>query len=361
MVNISILILTQQLSQCPVNTLEEVYLGVITCQILLSSFNSQETKRLMPEVISFLSTTLLCFAPKLSHFFSEGSEGLEANLYYNRDFYSNYKHFVLNNFKYSHFTEVRQALASRSKKAEEESKGEKKSTAEVMKEVLAANSIQWKFFSSHLSSQDDQGELAEHILLLVYRLISEYIIPYYSSYQAFPELVHPLQHLLQQLAPHKSPVLSHSLQAVHYEVLQSLLTTSQTVQETRTPLRWREKQSADLVESKTPKYHINYIIKRDREDYGQENKERLQLKQLNRQLKREQKAAMRELRRDADFIEQERYKEKEAKRAKLQNERFKNFQWLEEQQATINEQVKSGKGLLKGGGSSVGKKARVKR
>jgi nucleolar protein 14 len=70
---------------------------------------------------------------------------------------------------------------------------------------------------------------------------------------------------------------------------------------------------------------------------------------------------MRELRRDSDFIDQERYKEQSEANNKRREERVKNWGWMEEQQATINQQVRKGGGLMKGGGTSVFKKARVKR
>lgn len=69
---------------------------------------------------------------------------------------------------------------------------------------------------------------------------------------------------------------------------------------------------------------------------------RVKLKQLNRQLKRESKAAVRELRRDSDFLDQERFKEQSEKQARLKDERVKNFAWMEAEQATINQQVRMG-------------------
>jgi len=74
-----------------------------------------------------------------------------------------------------------------------------------------------------------------------------------------------------------------------------------------------------------------------------------------REYKREHKAAMRELRLDNAFIETERRKAKSEADNKAKEKRHKNFAWLEQEQATINQQVRMGGGLLKGGGIGAAK------
>ena len=71
---------------------------------------------------------------------------------------------------------------------------------------------------------------------------------------------------------------------------------------------------------------------------------------MRREYKREHKAVSRELRLDAAFIENERRKEKNIRDSKARAARNKNFAWLEQEQATMNQQVAQGGGLLKGGG-----------
>jgi nucleolar protein 14 len=74
-----------------------------------------------------------------------------------------------------------------------------------------------------------------------------------------------------------------------------------------------------------------------------------------REYKREHKAAMRELRLDNAFIESERRKAKSEADNKAKEKRHKNYAWLEQEQATINQQVRLGGGLLKGGGIGAAK------
>lgn len=74
-----------------------------------------------------------------------------------------------------------------------------------------------------------------------------------------------------------------------------------------------------------------------------------------REYKREHKAVARELRLDAAFIENERRIAQDKKDAKSRDKRTKNFAWMEEQQASMNQQVRQGGGLLSGGGMGAAK------
>mmetsp|Transcript_8015 Transcript_8015/g.17347 ORF Transcript_8015/g.17347 Transcript_8015/m.17347 type:complete len:445 (-) Transcript_8015:42-1376(-) len=74
-----------------------------------------------------------------------------------------------------------------------------------------------------------------------------------------------------------------------------------------------------------------------------------------REYKREHKAAMRELRLDGAFIESERRKAKGKADDTAREKRHKNFAWLEQEQATMNQQVRLGGGLLSGGGIGAAK------
>ena len=77
---------------------------------------------------------------------------------------------------------------------------------------------------------------------------------------------------------------------------------------------------------------------------------------LRREYRREHKAVSRELRLDSTFIETERRKQKDLTDSKAREERNKNYVWMEQEQATMNQQVALGGGLLKGGGIGAGKR-----
>ena len=95
-----------------------------------------------------------------------------------------------------------------------------------------------------------------------------------------------------------------------------------------------------------------YVMSRDK------NKTQMQAERdrIRREYKREHKAAARELRLDASYIENQRRMEKDDRDNKEKAKRQKNYNWLEQEQATINQQVRQGGGLLKGGGTGVARK-----
>lgn len=76
---------------------------------------------------------------------------------------------------------------------------------------------------------------------------------------------------------------------------------------------------------------------------------------LRRELKREQKSTKRDIRLDASVVESERRQKATSQREREQNKRHKAYAWLEQEQATINDQVRQGGGLLRGGGMGAAK------
>ena len=197
--------------------------------------------------------------------------------------------------------------------------------------------------------------IAAGLLHTAQRLASDLALRH-AEVSAFPELFTPLTGILRALRPQDAPTLPLTLQRSHADLLEVLLHQASECSQSRAPLQWR-KQATVAIETKNPRFQADYTFKKDRDP----DESRAKLKQLTRQSKRETKAAMRELRRDSEFVGQLQFAEQTAKREKLQAERHKNYAWMESEAATINEQVRKGGEMLKGGGSGVAKKARVKR
>lgn len=76
-------------------------------------------------------------------------------------------------------------------------------------------------------------------------------------------------------------------------------------------------------------------------------------KSLVRKIKREKKAAMRELRKDSEFIDQQRFKESSAARQRQKALLKKTTAEFTQEVGTYRLHVKKGGELLKGGGSFV--------
>lgn len=123
--------------------------------------------------------------------------------------------------------------------------------------------------------------------------------------------------------------------------------------EPRMPLLRRSggKPSDNAIKSLAPKmedpsrYHMS-------KDKGKTQMQ-AELDRNRREYKREHKAVKRELRLDAAFVEGERRKQKNNADTRAKEKRNKNFAWLEQEQATMNQQVRLGGGLLKGGGTGT--------
>jgi hypothetical protein len=165
---------------------------------------------------------------------------------------------------------------------------------------------------------------------------------------AAPELLAPLQAALQLVRPHAEPAMPAFSQRRHLQLLEQLDISLSNVRGSRQPLRWRIK-GVSAITAKAPRFEVNYKVRKD-VDVG---RDKAQLKQLTRQKKREHKSAIREIRRDADFVDQARYTTESAANERRRNERHKNFQDLGDQVGLANALVRRGGAVAKGGGSQA--------
>jgi len=117
----------------------------------------------------------------------------------------------------------------------------------------------------------------------------------------------------------------------------------------RTVLSWRKK-GVTAIQSLAPRIIDNFVV---RKDEGME-REAARVKQLTRQVKREKKGVMRELRRDATFLDAEKVRVEREKAAARKQVVKDNTAWFEASAADFNKQVKMAKGeTLRGGGSGL--------
>ena len=311
-VSTAILLLGQYLAICPVNTAKELSSGLLICTILLEY--TSETKRLVPEVLTFVQSVLFMFSN------SNTIQSVDHKIDKLSDSIMNMRYIAA-----SHTT-----------------------TTENNQHKL-----NWECFDD---TKVFNPTAAVSMLFTCYRVADELFQRFHDS-NALPEILLPIYRALQVLKPQQSPELPLQVKCYHIELLEKINKRMNELRLMRKHLMWRPTIKKALP-SLAPRYEVNFIPKKDLDP----DESKVELKQLNRQLKREKKAAMRELRRDADFLDQEKYKETQENIAKRKENYARNYAWMEEQQATINQHVKAGKGLLKGGGSSVlRKKARVKR
>ena len=126
----------------------------------------------------------------------------------------------------------------------------------------------------------------------------------------------------------------------------------------RVPMQWQSTTVADeALESLAPKYEARYDGTQKAQRGSAAQADAAEEKKLLKALKREQKGAARELRRDAEYLARARDDERDRVSGAKQEERHKNFAWLQDQQASLNQQVRKGGAMVTGGGSSIKRSA----
>ncbi|CAH0514882.1 unnamed protein product [Peronospora belbahrii] len=170
----------------------------------------------------------------------------------------------------------------------------------------------------------------------------------YASLPSFDELFYPLYLLLHALVKQLEDIKIFEVNVVIWK----LHTRLKSCWKTRRPLRLQSFRPMTLP-TFAPQFDESYTARKDK----MAPKDTAQLKQLQRQVKRARKSAARELRRDTEFIEREKQKEEKSRLLAKEEKQKEIRHWLEEENATFNQQVRKGGNMLKGGGSL----ARIKR
>lgn len=306
----ALLYLGQCLSECPVTSMADLTAG-LSCAALMLHYTA-EAKRLAPEALAFLCTTLGALGPLKKGTGTQAAQQLQ-----------------LPTFHPTLVKKLRMGLkAWEGKEAElgplDMARAEDK---EVREEEAAAT------------------------LRMVCKTLARAAQNQCSGMQGAPEL---LGEALRQLTWHASREEGTEKGQWLSEARDSVKGVVESVGQTRRPLVWRSKDRG-VIKSLDPRMVEDYVVKKD----AGMDRDKAKVKQLTRQLKREKKGAMRELRRDAAFIDAEVTKQKAEREDERKKALAANSAWLQEQQATMNLQVKKSKGEdLRGGGSGVGKKRR---
>jgi hypothetical protein len=212
-------------------------------------------------------------------------------------------------------------------------------------EVPVSGTLQWTLFSPTASIHDHYNSVLFSVLRVTDAILQNY------HHESTIDIIRKVQQLLPSSTitrlkefENLSEVYSQHLGLSHLSPRKSL--------------SWRPTKKV-VEEMLTPAYEVDYKMKTTIQCV---NPEKVKLKVLNKQLKREQKASMRELRRDSEFLDQEHFVEKSKNLSEKKAERFQNYSWLEQEQATFNQQVrKNDKDALKGGGSGGVPKKKQKR
>lgn len=311
-----LLLLGQMLAQTPVETMYDLVLGTM-CSGLLIEY-TKEAKRVAPEALGFLAGVLRLFAHDPSERTQAQypvptlkSAAVHTELSRLRSIVSNYK------------PDMEEALPSlfleKSKMEDKES-----ASASVLVAVL------------HLSegcAQNLSGSLGT------------------AERETFAEITSSLLCLKPNSKTEQLPPKIRSKIATTATAISEACKLDQR----RAPLMRRHQATASETALKSLAPRLEDPDRYSKSKDKGKTSEQVAIDRTRREYKREHKAVARELRLDAAFIEKERRKEEETKTTRARTERQKNFAWLESEQAAMNQQVRQGGGLLKGGGMGAAK------
>lgn len=302
----TLLLLGQMIAHTPVMSTYDLTMGLL-CSGLLIEF-TREAKRVAPEAISFISCTIRLFAAEESDRVTEN--GIPT----------------LFSCAKAPFAKQLRVRASRVPDKEWRISFED----EKMKNARASAAI----LLSALS-------MAEKVATTLKGALGG------SEREALLELTESI--ICLKPAAKSSPLGKH--------LRSKIALTAKAVSDTceydkeRAPLKRRAGVKLPMIKTLAPKMEDPDRYKQSK-DKGK-SATQASLDRTRRELKREKKAVSRELRLDAAFVEAERRSEKDRTDLAARERRQKAYSWLEMEQATMNQQVRQGGGLLSGGGTGA--------
>ena len=315
----ALIFLSQTVAQCPIRSLGDVTMGIF-CSGLIIEY-TKEAKRLAPEALAFIAGTLRLFSIK-------AEAATEATAV------PSFELAVQNSSTLAYLRKDVAAFGGGSC------------------EDLDVSDLQISLEKDKISGE----AMPAAILCSSLRFVSMIGEIYGGSLNdAEAEVFDEVSRSILLLKPkNKSSPLPRFVTNAVSEAAQSMSSASSSASN-RPPLLRRSRATAGqlAIKSFAPRMEDpkRYTMAKDT---GKSQRQAI-LDRNRREYKREHKAATRELRLDAAFIENERRRDKEKRDSKAREQRNKNFAWLEEEQATMNQQVRMGGGLLKGGGIGAAK------
>lgn len=304
-----IIFLAQIIAQTPVLSSYDLSLGIM-CSALLMEYTT-ESKRVVPEALSFIASAIRLFSPD-----KQKSSNPALQTAYDQPFCQSLRESILKN-----------DLLEEANKEPRPLKLEKDFVMDGTKTCT----------------------IAVTLLSVCMGLVGKYTQSLAGCFSAPAET-----ELLSDIA---SAILSLHPKDYPYTLRKKISITASSIAEVcardRVPMQRRGSisQSEVAIQTLAPRIEdpTRYSMSRDK---GKKSI-KAAIDRTRREYKREHKAISRELRMDGAFIENERRQEQQKKDDKARAKRHKNFAWLEKEVESMNQQVRQGGGLLSGGGTGL--------
>jgi nucleolar protein 14 len=315
------ILISQCLTQCPIRNAKDLASGLF-CAGLHFTY-ATEALRLVPEGLGFLQCILIHIAAAKQ---LQGAE-VEAlmdkvalphirnlDLKWLRQKASHYKHAV-----------VPSATTSRDQTSADE--------AAILHPPSPSTTLHVPF--SAFFTQDDansangeEGDAAGTAASMVsttLKLVRESVALYAES-PGFPELFAHILDALELGDPGASPALPEPLFSQWKETQSVVQKAYVASRKARMSLQLHAQQPV-AIRTLEPAYDLSYTVRKDKD----ENVDKVRTKQLQREIKREKRGAVRELRKDNEFLAAHKFEERMMDRDQKKNELKRNRSWLDEQ------------------------------
>ncbi|EOA33605.1 hypothetical protein CARUB_v10019758mg [Capsella rubella] len=291
----SILLMCEYLMRCPISSGRDIAIGSFLCSIVL--LVAKQSKKFCPEAILFIRTLLMAASDKKSPS-SEESE-----------FY--------------HFMELKSLTPLLC-------------IQDNVKEVLPLNFLKIMdepADSPYFSSDDFRASILSSICETLRGFVE-----INKGLSSFPEIFMPISTLLNQIGNQEK--IPQSLKEKLEDVANLIQKKTDEHHKERKPLSIRKLKPV-AIRMVNPKFEENFVQGRDYDP----DKYRSDLKKLKRKLKQEAKGAIRELRKDNEFMSTVKAKEKAVHEQERAEKHGRNWAFLQEQEHAFKSgQLGKGKG-----------------
>ncbi|KAH0643386.1 hypothetical protein KY289_034360 [Solanum tuberosum] len=290
----AILLMCEYLMRCPIICGRDMAIASFLCSLLLSI--TKQSQKFCPEAIVFLQTLLMAALDK-----EHRSENIQLN-------------------NLMEIKELEPLLCIRSSNVEIDS-------LDFLELVDLPEDSQYFQSDNYRAS----------MLVTVLETLKGFV-NVYKDLISFPEIFTPISKLLCKLAGENH--IPDALREKMKDVSQLIDTKSQEHHMLRQPLKMRKKKPVP-IRMVNPKFEENYVKGRDYDP----DRERAEKKKLRKRIKEEAKGAVRELRKDNEFLSKAKERERALLAAEKAEKYGKNLAFLQEQEHAFKSgQLGKGKG-----------------
>ncbi|KAI3919606.1 hypothetical protein MKX01_018429 [Papaver californicum] len=290
----AMLLMCEYLMRCPITSGRDIVIGSFLCSMVLSI--ARQSKKFYPEALIFLRTVLISAL--------KSGKKLPSNL------------------QVSYLSELKMLkpwLCSRDNVSEVH-------TLDFL--VVIDNTDDSPFFGS--------DNFRASVLVSVMEILQGFV-EVYEGYNSFPEIFMPISTLLNEVS--KQNHIPSQLQDKINDVTKLIETKVDEYHLLRQPLQMRKKR-LEPIKLLNPKFEDNYVKGRDYDP----DRERSEMKKLRKRLKREEKGAASELRKDNKYLAEAKLKALAVEKQERAEKVGKTMAFLQEQQHAFNSGVLGGKG-----------------